>query len=136
MPAETVDPISATAELLATELGPIPWFGHELPEDQNDSMPMACGVVSASGGPGAGGFLPIGRQRVDLKCYGRTHAEAMDVAVGAHQVLKNLRRTVVGVVLIHGFEPSSGFTTLRDGNGRWPLIFRSYLGMYDERGVA
>jgi hypothetical protein len=134
--ADTVDPISAARDILAAALTPVPGFAPELPDDQDALMPRACFVVSAAGGPGAGGFLPIGRQRIDVRSYGATHAEAMDVAIAAHQTLKSLRRTVSGVVLVHGFEPSSGFLTLRDADARWPLVLRSYLEMYDEREVA
>lgn len=133
---EIVDPISAAKDLLVDALDPVPGFSHELPDGQDDLMPRKCFVVAGAGGPGAGGFLPNGRQRVDLKSYGETHDEAMDVAIAAHGVLKNLRRTVVGAVLIRSFEPSSGFLTLRDGDARWPLVLRSYLLAYDERAVA
>jgi hypothetical protein len=132
----TVDPISATKDVLVDWLDPVPGFAHELPDDQDDAMPRKCFVVTGAGGPAAGGFLPIGKQRVDVKSYGATHAEAMDVAVAAHLVLKNLRRTVVGAVLVHGFETSSGYTTLREPDTRWPLVLRTYLGMFDEREVA
>ena len=47
-----------------------------------------------------------------------------------------LRRTVVGAVLLRAFDPSSGYLTLRDADGRWPLVLRSYLLSYDERAVA
>lgn len=132
----TVDPISAAKDLLLDELDPVPGFAHELPDDQDDLMPRKCFVVSAAGGPGAGGFLPDARQRLDVRFYGATHDEAMEIAVTGHSFLKNLRRTVAGVVLIRGFEPSSGFLTLRDGDARWPLVLRSYLLSYDERAVA
>jgi len=131
----TVDPISTTADLLAIATG-VPAFGHELPDDQDDLMPRKCVVVSGAGGPGAGGFLPLGRQRLDIRSYGATHADAMDVAVAAHDYLKGLRRTTAGVVVLHGFEPSSGFLTLREPEVRWPLVLRSYIGLYDERAVA
>jgi hypothetical protein len=133
---ETVDPISAAADLLDERLDPVPAFGHELPDDQDALMPFKCVVVAGAGGPGAGGFLPNGKQRLDVKSYGATHAEAMDVAITAHNVLKRLRRTVVGTVLIRSFEPSSGYLTLRDANARWPLVLRSYIESYDERAVA
>lgn len=136
MADETVDPIAAALELLENELDPVPGFAHELPDGQDALMPRKCFVVSGAGGPGAGGFLPTGRQRIDLKFYGETHAAAMDVAIVAHNLLKGLRRTVVGPVLIRSFEPSSGYLTLREPDGRWPLVLRSYLLSYDERAVA
>lgn len=132
----TVDPISATAALLDTALDPWPAFGHELPDDQDGLMPRQCVVVSGASGPGAGGFLPLGRQRLDIRSYGATHAEAMDVAVAAHLYLKGLRRTVSGAVLVHGFDPGSGYLTLREPEVRWPLVLRSYIGLFDERAVA
>lgn len=133
------DPISAAVELLEAALDPVPGFGHELPDtflEVAPGMPRKCFVVSGSGGPPAGGFLPNGRQRLDLRFYGATHAEAMDVAIAAHELLKNLRRTVVGDVLIRSFEPSSGFLTLREPETRWPLVLRTYIESYDERAVA
>lgn len=132
----TVDPITAFATLLGTALAPVPVFGHELPDDAVEPMPRQCLVVGGAGGPGSGGYLPLDRQRLDLRSYGPTHALAMDVAVAAHRVLKGLRRTVVGPVLLHSADPTSGFLTLRDADGRWPLVLRSYLGLYDEREVA
>lgn len=133
---DVVDPISAGLEILAAALAPVPGFAHELPEGEDKLMPRKCFVVAGAGGPGAGGFLPNGRQRLDLKFYGATHAEAMDIAIAGHNVLKTLRRTVAGNVLVRGFDPSSGFLTLRDANGRWPLVLRSYIESYDERAVA
>jgi hypothetical protein len=131
----TVDPISATTDLLAATLA-VPGFAHELPDDQDSVMPRRCFVVSGSGGPGSGGFLPIGRQRVDVRYYAATHAEAMDLAVAGHVFLKGMRRTVSGPVLVHGFDASGGYVTLRDGDARWPLVLRTYLAMFDEREVA
>jgi hypothetical protein len=136
MPETTVDPITAAVDVLVERLEDVPGWAHELPDAQDTLMPRKCFVVAGSGGPGAGGFLPIGKQRIDLKAYGATHDEAMDVAVAAHLVLKNLRRTVVGIVLIRSFEPSSGFLPLREPDARWPLVLRSYIESYDERAVA
>lgn len=131
-----VDPVSAQADLQRAALAPVPVFAHELPDDQNALMPRQCLVVAAAGGPGTGGYLPLGHQRLDFKAYGATHAEAMDVAIAAHLVAKNLRRTVVGNALIHSVDPQTGYITLREPDGRWPLVLRSYLQMYDEREVA
>lgn len=132
----TVDPLTATKDVLAARLDPVPGFTPELPDDQDAFMPRACFVVTGAGGPGAGGRLPIGKQRVDVRYYGKTHAEAMDLAIAGHLVLKNLRRTVVGNALVHGFEVSSGYTVLREPDTRWPFVLRTYLGMFDEREVA
>ena len=132
----TVDPITAFSTLLGDALAPVPVYGHELPDDVVDAMPTKALVVSGSGGPGTGGYLPLDRQRLDLRSYGATHAQAMEVAVAAHEVLKRLRRTVVGNALLHSADPTTAFITLREPNGRWPLVLRTYLGLYDEREVV
>lgn len=130
------DPISTLTSLLGTALAPVPVYGHELPDTAVDGMPTQALVVGASGGPGEGGYLPLSRQRVDLRSYGATHGAAMDVAVAAHLLLKNLRRTVVEDALVHSADPTTGYVTLREPNGRWPLVLRSYMVLYDEREVA
>lgn len=130
------DPITATTQLLAAALAPVPAFGHELPEDQDASMPKKAIVVSGAGGPGSGGYLPLDRARIDIRSYGATHAEAMDVAIAAHATLKGLRRTVVDDVVVHAFDPAGGYVGLREPETRWPLVLRSYIATYDERAVA
>lgn len=135
------DPISSTAAFLAADsevdaevAGLV--FGHELPTEQADLMPRKCLVVSGAGGFGSGGYLPVDRGRLDLRSYGITHEEAMDVALAAHNALKTMRRTVIGDVVLYSADPSGGFLGLREPDTKWPLVLRSYLLLYDERAVA
>lgn len=116
-------------------------FSQVLPADQAGSMPRACFVVSQSGGLASGSDLPLDRVRVDVRSYGATHAEARAVAIAIHAALKRLARQVVEGVLLHAATDSGGYASLVDTlpgtqGGGWPLVFRPYLVLYDERVIA
>lgn len=120
-------------------------FAPELPEGEDESMPRRCAVLSQSGGPGSRGYLPLDAQRVDVRAYGETAWQAARVARVVHLELKALRRVTVSIdqpegdpvrVLIHSIEPVGGFIDLDDAATRWPLVFRPYQVLIDEREVA
>lgn len=122
--------IAPLAELVAGRI-----HGGELPPDAADAMPIACVVVSDSGGLGDAGDLPLDRQRVDVKSYGATPRQAKEVAVTVHAALRALRRQVMGSVFLHSATPSGGFISAREPKTRWPLTLRTYVALYDEREV-
>ena len=150
----TTDPIAATVALLLSrtaitdEVG-VDVYGEELPDDTAfvASMPKSAIVVQGSGGLGAGdtSYLPIGGQRLDVDCYGATLYAARRLARIAHAELKAVERESVTydiespesvTVLIHAYQVTSGFVSLREPVTDWARVIRTYSAVYDEREVA
>lgn len=137
------DVVSAYVEYLAadpaiaeaTGAGARIW-GWELPDDQAQSMPRTCLVVGEAGGPGAPVEV-LDKARIDVRAYGATFDQAKRLAVLVRLRLKELTRwtSTLGLV-IHGPRPAGGYIPLREPAGGWPLVLRSYVGLYDETQAA
>lgn len=114
-------------------------FGAELPEGEAENMPRKCIVLqSAAGGFGAlmRTYSKTANSRIDMRCYGETPFEAMKLYRTAHPVLKHLRRTVQGDVLIHAITPSIEASSLREPETLWPLAWASYNVLAAEEAHA
>lgn len=105
-------------------------YAEYLDASQNASMPRKVVVLKSTGGPG--GILPaIGRQRVDIRCYGETVYEARKVYRTVYDAMRySLSRVAQGDTLLHQALPESEGLSLIEtggGNGDWPFIQSSWL---------
>lgn len=112
-------------------------FGWELPITEAQHMPRAALVVSPAGGYTEGLPEVLDRVRLDFRSYGETHDVAMRLAVLARARMRALGRwtSSLGLVL-HAPTRAGGFIPLREQNGGWPLVLRSYFQPFDETVVA
>lgn len=113
-------------------------FGAELPGAEAESMPRACVVFSASGGAGLGAddYSALGVQRVDVRSYGASMAEALQVHRIVQAILKGVADAVVGEALIHNCYIESRGITQRDADGRWPMVVGVYGVRMSERVIS
>lgn len=112
-------------------------FGWELPDDQATHMPRSCLVVGEAGGFTQGLPEALDRSRIDVRAYGATLDQAKRLAVLVRLRLKALTRWTSSLgLVIHGPRPAGGYIPLREQAGGWPLVLRSYTGLYDETVVT
>lgn len=135
------DPVAAIVALLRDDadvaaLVGTRVFGVELPSSEAPSMPRAAVVISGSGGSGigAGSYVPIGQPRMDVRCYGATHADAAELHWTVYERLKHIAGEVYGQVLIYSASVESSAMYLRDED--WPLVLSVWRPMVSERVVA
>jgi hypothetical protein len=118
---------TAIVALAATRI-----FVGELPETEAAAQPRAAVLLQYAGGSPEPGRLAVGRPRVDARSYGRTPLEAQTLSWAVHDALKNLTRRVAAAsgsgtrALIHAATPNGGPTLLRDADGQWPMVLRTY----------
>lgn len=110
-------------------------YGHELPDGTYNYMPRAAVVISASGGPGDATVMNLGRQRIDVRVYGKKLADARAKYGVVHQALKHMVREVVGGAFLHSADLEAGAVEAREPDTGWPMIFASYRVMYAEHSV-
>lgn len=112
-------------------------FGWELPLGQAESMPRSCLVVGEAGGFHEGLPEVLDRARIDVRAYGQTFDQAKRLAVLVRLRLRALRRWTSSLgLVVHAPQPSGGYIPLREQAGGWPLVLRSYIGLYDETVVT
>ena len=126
------DALTALAHLMRADaaiaaIAPARVFRDELPEGETEATEIdPAVVVRYSGGPRVGGYLPLSRDRLDVKCYGRTPREADDLHRAVHGYLKQLRRTTRDGAVIHSVSPAGGRLSTRDPDTDWPYVFSSW----------
>lgn len=142
---ELANPVTATmavlnaSTLLDTAMGGTALVhGGEIPKGRVASMPERCAVVAAAGAPpmapGMADNVPVSVNRVDVRCYGRTLAEADLVALAVTHALKRWQfgRTS-GRHLVHWFQKVGGPIAFRDPDGDWPVSVVTFqMQMADE----
>lgn len=103
-------------------------FGGELPEGEGEAMPRAALVVVPSGGTSltAGSYAEHDSQRIDLFAYAGTVRAADALRREADRVLRQVRRSTIGGVLVHWVQSAGGSITGRDPDAAWPRTFQSY----------
>ena len=130
---EYPDVIEAVVDLLAAEgvaSGRV--FGDEMPDSEAESMPRDAVEVSPSGGHGFASTQRLDVQRIDVRSFGATPADARLLALTVHRILTELDRRVVGSCLVHSVNSAGGFGSDREPNTRWPFAWRSYLVLHSE----
>lgn len=130
----SVDPIAAVRTVLLADtavaaLVSTRIYGGEVPASASPTMPRACIVLNAAGGPEnpGGGYQQYGNTRLDVFCYGATLNESWAVYLAAYTALKQMRRQVVSSVLLHSASVSSKGATARDPLTQWPTTLSSWL---------
>jgi len=113
-------------------------FGVELPEAEAASMPRPCVVLKPSGGDSfAGrGTHRHETQRLDAFSYGETIFEAYKVSVAVYDALALLTRNRTGSTLIHWVNPAGGWTSNRDPDADWPMVFQSFQAFFALEAAA
>lgn len=114
---------AATAALVGARV-----YGGELPPDETANMPRAALLVKPSGGISltGGSYVRADTQRIDLRGYGATPAQAAAVLAVGSTALSMMRRGTWAGILIHSVSSAGGFSTQRDPNTFWPRAIRSF----------
>lgn len=113
----------------------------ELPPDEAALQPRAAVLIQPAGGLPEMGEAKLAWPRIDARCYGRTPNEAWRLSLQLHELLKGIRRRVAAAsssgdrALIHRALPNGGPTLLRDADGDWPMVLRTYELMVSETPV-
>lgn len=108
-------------------------YGGELPQTEAALMPRGAIVVNDAGmGSGGGsfrfmntGYLPIGINTKDLRCYGATPEAAKAVWLACREALKGIGlqgRVIAGGCLIYSVS-LAGPIGLREPEVLWPLVW-------------
>jgi hypothetical protein len=94
-------------------------------------------VFQSSGGPSltGGSEAALDHQRIDVKAYGATPAEANALRRAVAQLLRTTKRKVVSNTLIHWINKAGGFYAARDADGQWPHSFQSFQVFYSTQEV-
>lgn len=106
-------------------------FGVELPDGEIASMPRKCAVVRPAGGATSTGYMPTGRLRLDVRCYGATPYEAAEVEAAVAAVLHHYRGGVTVHGRVHWFRQAGGINHLRDPDTDWPLALSVWQAQGD-----
>lgn len=132
------DPLSAIRTALGLDAAVVALvpanriFVGELPATEASAMPRTAVVLSYAGGSPELGLARLTRPRIDVRCYGTLPLDAQRLSWEVHASLKLMIRRVVAASssgersLIHGVTPAGGPVYLRDPQGDWPFVFRSY----------
>lgn len=128
--------IGLDAGITATTGGRI--YVGEFPETEAALQPRTAVLVQPSGGLPELGEAKLSWPRVDVRCYGRTPNEAWRLSLDMHELMKGIHRRVAAAsssgtrALIHRAIPTGGPTLLRDADGDWPMVLRTYELMVAE----
>lgn len=134
-----VDPITSLADWLKTVpevaavLLPERIYRGELPDGTFTYMPRDAVIIGGSGGPGDGSLMNQGRQRIDVRVYGKRLSNARVTYNIIHQALKYLARVVKDGALLHSVVLEAGPIETREPETKWPVVFASYQLLYAER---
>lgn len=149
MTVELANPVTATMAVLeasdvveAAMGGTLSVYGGDIPNSQVPSMPKRAAVVAMAGAPtgrpGTADTVPVSLHRVDVRCYGRSRAEADVVALAVAHALKTWQygRTSERH-LVHWYHRVAGPVPTRDPDTDWPISVVTFqLQMADELAAA
>lgn len=107
-------------------------YGVKIPDRETAHMPRKAVTVRGSGGgvTNAGGYMPTGDQRLDIKCFGADPWEAGYVDRQVAAVLHQWRRQLVSVttpdgddleLIVGSFIHTGGANELTDPDTDWPF---------------
>lgn len=113
------------ASPLRTLLGGAYVYWPELPASRSVS-PIGKNIVFRfSGGP-TSPYLPTQQARVNFRCYGASHVEAMTVYRALYDRLHAIQNVIVGDTGIYGAEEDTPGEPLEDPGTGWPFVFTVY----------
>lgn len=127
--AATIAVLKQSSAVIAACAGVPRVAGGEVPAGWVRDMPMRGIVVVPAGGggrPGSNDRVPVKVKRVDVRCYGRTPAEANTLALTVEHALQSWLSGIAGGVLVHWFNHASGPIAYRTADGDWPVAVSSF----------
>lgn len=102
-------------------------FRPRLPEDQSEHMPRACVIVRRSGGGQLqNGYMPTVAFRVDIRAYGESALEAINLDGQIARLLHHLRATDTPAGRILWCRISGGATDQIDPQTNWPFVLSTW----------
>lgn len=103
-------------------------FGGELPPTETAAMPRSALLVKPTGGASLTGssYARADTQRIDLRGYGATPAEAAAMLQAGANALRTARRKLWAGILVHVINSAGGFSTERDPGTLWPRAIQSF----------
>ena len=107
-------------------------FQVKLPAAEAQHMPRGAIVLARAGGRLDYGYVPIGRPRVDVRCYGAGDQQAWQLWSAVHQLFKQLRPTTVGDTRIHSLSVDGPMVDTVEPEVNWPLCWSAWLVTYNE----
>lgn len=111
------------ASPLRTLLGGTYVYWPELPSSRAGDLKSV--VFRFSGGTSSP-YLPTQEARVNFRCYGATHVEAMTVYRALYDRLHAIQNVIVGDVGLYGAEEDVPGEPLEDPSTGWPFVFTVY----------
>ena len=129
---------------VADAVGTVTLRGHtatpiisELPSVLAEVMPRRAIVVTSAGGPEVPGShhdIVTGRQ--DVRCYGRTVADAWALHNVVYKALRYGGRRDLEGITAYGVSPTAGGAQSREPDGGWPYVWTEYTIRGSERRAA
>ena len=135
--ARTQDPIAGIVAFLKTKSNVTNHtstriFGQELPRSELANMPRKCLVISSSGGGRGHIQATTYRQvRVDVRCYGESPKQAMDLHIATDTTLLDIERVAQGNTFIYDAVLETGALSLRDPDLDYAYVSAPYLLSYN-----
>ena len=118
---------SAVTNLTSTRI-----FGQELPRSEVSNMPRRCLVVSSAGGVlGHIEATTMRQVRVDIRCYGESPKQAMDLHITTDTTLSDLNGEASGNTYIYSVVQEPAPLALRDPDLDFAYVQSPYLLQYN-----
>ncbi len=118
---------SAITDLTSTRI-----FGQELPRSEVSNMPRRCLVVSSAGGVlGHIEATTLREVRVDIRCYGESPKQAMDLHITTDTALSDLNGEASGNTYIYSVFQETAPLSLRDPDLDFAYVQSPYLLKYN-----
>ena len=118
---------SAVTDLTSTRI-----FGQELPRSEVSNMPRRCLVVSSAGGVlGHIEATTMRQVRVDIRCYGESPKQAMDLHITTDTTLSDLNGEASGNTYISSVFQETAPLSLRDPDLDFAYVQSPYLLQYN-----
>jgi len=107
-------------------------FGQELPGSQVASMPQQAAVLATTGGLGTVGFTNYRGVRLDVRAYGETPKQAMDVHIVLDDALTgSMVNKDANDTRLYNAELEGGPLGLREPDTNFPFVQASYVIRYN-----
>lgn len=113
--------VTAVTTLCSTRI-----YGESLPVGDAASMPRACLVIAAAGGP-ATEWLRTVESRVDIRSYGATPLAARTLAWTVYDALAWLTKRTIATGKLYKAMPELSPIALIDPDTDWPYTVTSFL---------
>lgn len=107
-------------------------FGQELPASQVATMPQKAAVVATTGGLGSIELTNYRGVRIDVRSYGETPKQAMDVHIVLDDALtSSMVNTYADDTRLYHAELEGGPLGLREPDTNFPFVQASYVVRYN-----